>query len=97
MPFNCNFYCGYFDIYHSGLAQPALFFVTVYIVKISTVHSGTIKQIDLKTNQRNTVHVLLSGYILKNSDRNQSYIPIPIYNLKMSKVHSGTIKLRPLK
>ena len=37
MSFNCNFYFGYFDIYHSGLAQPALFFVTVYIVKISTV------------------------------------------------------------
>ena len=37
MPFNCNFYCGYFDIYHSGLTRPALFFVTVYIVKISTV------------------------------------------------------------
>ena len=37
MPFNYNFYCGYFDIYHSGMAQPALFFVTVYIVKISTV------------------------------------------------------------
>ena len=37
MPFNCNFYCGYFDIYHSGLARPALFFVTVYIVEISTV------------------------------------------------------------
>ena len=37
MPFNCNFYCDYFDIYHSGLARPALFFVTVYIVKISTV------------------------------------------------------------
>ena len=37
MPFNCNFCCSYFDIYHSGLAWPALFFVTVYIVKISTV------------------------------------------------------------
>ena len=37
MPFNCIFYCGCFDIYHSGLAWPALFFVTVYIVKISTV------------------------------------------------------------
>ena len=62
-------------------------------LKMSKVHSGTIKQIYLK----NIVYVLLSGYILKNSDRNQSYIPIPIYNLKMSKVHSGTIKLRPLK
>ena len=31
------FYCGSFDIYHSGLAQSVLFFVTVYLVKISTV------------------------------------------------------------
>ena len=38
MPFNFIFYCGSFDIYHSGLAWSVLFFVTVYIVKISTVH-----------------------------------------------------------
>ena len=37
MPFNCIFYCGSFDIYHSGLARSHLFFVPVYIVKISTV------------------------------------------------------------
>ena len=37
MPFNCIFQCGYFDNYHSGLARSVLFFVTVYIVKISTV------------------------------------------------------------
>ena len=37
MPFNCIFYCGSFDIYHSGLAGSHLFFVPVYIVKISTV------------------------------------------------------------
>ena len=37
MPFNCIFYCGYFDTYHSGLARSHLFFVPVYIVKISTV------------------------------------------------------------
>ena len=43
MPFNCNFYCDYFDIYHSGLAWPALFFVTIYIVKISTVRDGFLK------------------------------------------------------
>ena len=39
MPFNCIFYCGSFDIYHSGLARSVLFFVTVYIVKISTVYA----------------------------------------------------------
>ena len=37
MPFNCIFYCGYFDSYHSGLARSVLFFVPVYIVKLSTV------------------------------------------------------------
>ena len=34
-----HFKFGCFDIYHSGLARSALFFVTVYIVKISTVLS----------------------------------------------------------
>ena len=37
MQFNCIFWCGCFDIYHSGLARSVPFFVPVYIVKISTV------------------------------------------------------------
>ena len=37
MLFNCIFYAGSFDTYHSGLAWSALFFVPVYLVKISTV------------------------------------------------------------
>ena len=37
MPFNCIFWCSCFDIYHSGLARSVPFFVTVYIIKISTV------------------------------------------------------------
>ena len=37
MPFNCIFYYGYFDIFYCDLAWSHLFFVPVYIVKISTV------------------------------------------------------------
>ena len=53
MPFNCIFYCGSFDIYHSGLAGSALFFVPVYIVKISTVAAF----VDKKEMTKNT-HLL---------------------------------------
>ena len=38
MPFNFIFYCGSFDLYHSGLAGSVLFFVPVNIVKISIVY-----------------------------------------------------------
>ena len=49
MPFNCIFYCCYFDIYPSGLARSVLFFVPVYLVKISTVLRV------LETVKKNTV------------------------------------------
>ena len=52
MPFNCIFYCGSFDIYHSGLAGSALFFVPVYIVNISTVAGGTKFERFLPKNQQ---------------------------------------------
>ena len=37
MPFNCIFYCGYFDTFYSGLARSHLFFVPVYIGRNSLI------------------------------------------------------------
>ena len=66
MPFNCIFYCGSFDIYHSGLARSVLFFVTVYIVKISTVHKNVFV---LKNNKQNKL--LLGPRAKKRSPRSK--------------------------
>ena len=46
-----HFYCGSFDIYHSGLAYSVLFFVPVFSVKLSTVMVGDfLKKIRLSYN-----------------------------------------------
>ena len=66
MPFIYIFYCGCFDIYHSGMARSILFFVTVYIVKISTVHKNVFV---LKNNKQNKL--LLGPRAKKCSSRSK--------------------------
>ena len=60
MPFNCIFYCGSFDIYHSGLAGSHLFFVPVYIVKISTVACH-------KIHSSADIYIAIHRYVLSNA------------------------------
>ena len=56
-----HFYCGSFDIYHSGLAGSHLFFVPVYIVKISTVRLLILDFFPGPTTLLNALHLLNFG------------------------------------
>ena len=55
-----HFYCGSFDIYNFGLARSVLFFVPVYIVKISTVIGSDLELVIIVNKMTSSVIITVT-------------------------------------